>query len=78
MPHLFQGPVDKVLGGQASATNSPIKIGVIGLFSGPVAFNGGEMKKGMMIAIDEINAKREIFGSKIQLVFGDTEFLMVF
>lgn len=33
-----------------------IKIGILGPFSGSLAFNGGELKKGMMLALDDINA----------------------
>ena len=60
-------------GSGIKAAEPPIKIGVIGPFTGPVAFNGGEMKKGIMLAVDEINAKGGLFGRKIKLVFGDTE-----
>jgi branched-chain amino acid transport system substrate-binding protein len=55
------------------SAEAAIKIGVIGPFTGPVAFNGEEMKKGMMLAIDAANAKGGLFGQKIELVFGDTE-----
>jgi ABC-type branched-subunit amino acid transport system substrate-binding protein len=55
------------------AAEDTIKIGVIGPFTGPVAFNGGEMKKGMMLAVDEANAKGGVFGRKIEVAFGDTE-----
>ena len=50
-----------------------IKIGILGPFSGSLAFNGGEMKKGMMLALDDINAGGGIFGQQIDLIFGDTE-----
>lgn len=55
-----------------SAADS-IKIGIIGPFSGSLSFNAGEMKKGMMLALDEINSAGGLFGKKIELVFGDTE-----
>ncbi|MFX1555452.1 MAG: ABC transporter substrate-binding protein, partial [Promethearchaeota archaeon] len=58
-----------VLLGSAEAA---IKIGVIGPFTGPVAFNGEEMRKGVMLAVDEMNAKGGLFGQKIEIVFGDT------
>ena len=51
----------------------PIKIGILGPFSGSLAFNAGEMRKGMMLALDEVNAENGLFGQKIELVFGDTE-----
>ncbi|MFH1954772.1 MAG: ABC transporter substrate-binding protein [Pseudomonadota bacterium] len=50
-----------------------IKIGILGPFTGSLAFNAGEMKKGMMLALDEVNAKGGLFGKKVELVFGDTE-----
>lgn len=50
-----------------------INIGILGPFTGPTAFNGEEMKKGMMLAVDEINEKGGIFGMKVNLVYGDTE-----
>ncbi len=50
-----------------------IKIGILGPFSGSLAFNGGEMKKGMMLALDEINASGGLFDQKMELIFGDTE-----
>jgi len=50
-----------------------IKIGILGPFTGSLAFNAGEMKMGMMLALDEINAKGGLFGKKVEIVFGDTE-----
>lgn len=50
-----------------------IKIGILGPFSGSLAFNGGEMKKGMMLALDDINAGGGLLGQQIDLIFGDTE-----
>jgi branched-chain amino acid transport system substrate-binding protein len=50
-----------------------IKIGILGPFTGSLAFNAGEMKKGMMLALDEANAAGGLFGQEIELVFGDTE-----
>jgi len=55
------------------SAEAAIKIGVIGPFTGPVAFNGEEMRKGIMLAVDEMNAKGGLFGQKIELAFGDTE-----
>ncbi len=50
-----------------------IKVGILGPFTGSLAYNADEMKKGMMLAVDEVNAKGGLFGSKVELVFGDTE-----
>lgn len=50
-----------------------INIGILGPFTGPTAFNGEEMKKGMILAVDEMNEKGGLFGQKINLIFGDSE-----
>lgn len=50
-----------------------IKVGILGPFTGSLAFNAGEMKKGMLLALDEVNDKGGLFGQKVELSFGDTE-----
>lgn len=50
-----------------------INIGILGPFTGPTAFNGEEMKKGMQLAVDEANSKGGLFGKKVNLIYGDTE-----
>ena len=60
-------------GAGAVSAAEKIKIGILGPFSGSLAFNGGEMKKGMMLALDDINAGGGLFGQQIDLIFGDTE-----
>lgn len=50
-----------------------IKIGIIGPFSGSLAFNASEMRKGMLLALDKINEEGGLFGQEIDLVYGDTE-----
>ena len=57
----------------ARAEGQPIKIGILGPFTGSIAFNAEEMKKGMLLALDEVNGKGGLFGHKVELVFGDTE-----
>jgi len=59
-------------GGTAFAADT-IKIGILGPFTGSLAFNAGEMKKGMMLALDEVNAEGGLFGKKVEIVFADTE-----
>ncbi|MBT3256145.1 MAG: ABC transporter substrate-binding protein [Deltaproteobacteria bacterium] len=59
-------------GGTAFAADT-IKIGILGPFTGSLAFNAGEMKKGMMLALDEVNAKGGLFGKKVEIAFADTE-----
>jgi branched-chain amino acid transport system substrate-binding protein len=61
-----------ICGGSVYAAN-PIPVGILGPFTGSLAFNAEEMKKGMLLAVDEVNAKGGIFGRKIELIFGDTE-----
>lgn len=51
----------------------PYKIGTILSTTGPAAFLGEDMKAGMEIAIDEINANGGINGEKIDWVFYDAE-----
>jgi len=64
--------VGLAVAGPASAAD-PIKIGILGPFTGSLAFNAGEMKKGMELALDEVNAKGGLFGQKIEIVYGDSE-----
>jgi branched-chain amino acid transport system substrate-binding protein len=59
--------------GTAVRAADPIPIGVMGPFTGSIAFNAEEMKKGMLLAVDEVNAKGGIFGRKLELIFGDSE-----
>lgn len=59
-----------VAGAHAADT---VKIGTILSTTGPAAFLGEDMKDGMEIAIDEINAAGGIKGKKIDWVFYDAE-----
>jgi len=59
--------------GQAWAQQAPFKIGTVLSTTGPAAFLGEDMKKGMEIAINEINAAGGINGRKIEWVFYDAE-----
>ncbi|MGK4921953.1 ABC transporter substrate-binding protein [Bordetella hinzii] len=60
------------LAGPAQAAD-PLKIGTILSTTGPAAFLGEDMKDGMEIAIDEINAAGGIQGRKIEWKFYDAE-----
>jgi len=60
-------------GGTVRAQQQTIPIGILGPFTGSLAFNAEEMKKGMLLAVDEVNAKGGILGRKVELIFGDTE-----
>ncbi|HPI93144.1 MAG TPA: ABC transporter substrate-binding protein [Deltaproteobacteria bacterium] len=60
-------------GSHLMAAGDPIKIGFSGPFTGSLAFNGGEMKKGAQLAVDQINSKGGLFGRKVEVVWGDDE-----
>ncbi len=70
---LFLGCVGLISFCNNVSAASTIDIGFTGPFTGPVAFNGGEMRKGAMLAVDEMNAKGGLFGMKVNVVFGDDE-----
>lgn len=55
----------------ATAQNEPLRIGVIGPFTGPSADFGLPMLNGIMLATDEINAVGGYLGRKIELVVKD-------
>lgn len=53
--------------------NEPLTIGTILSTTGPAAFLGEDMKAGMEIAVDEINAAGGINGQPVKWVFYDAE-----
>lgn len=53
--------------------NTPLKIGTVLSVTGPGAFLGDNMKRGVELAIEEINAKGGINGRKIDWTFYDAE-----
>lgn len=57
----------------APKAKEPIKIGVIGPFTGPAAEQGKDMKIGAEYAAKQINEHGGILGRNVTLVFGDTE-----
>ena len=59
---------DDTGGGESAA---PLKIGVIGPLSGPLARGGEDHLRGYQLAVDEANANGGINGRKIELVPGD-------
>jgi branched-chain amino acid transport system substrate-binding protein len=58
---------------EPAAAQAPVKIGSILSVTGPAAFLGEDMKAGMELAVDEINAKGGVLGRKIDWVFYDAE-----
>ena len=58
---------------QPATAQNTIKIGSILSVTGPAAFLGEDMKAGMELAVEEINAKGGVAGRKIEWVFYDAE-----
>jgi len=54
-----------------SASKEPIKVGSLFSVTGPPAVVGEKMRKGLELAIDEINAAGGVAGRKLELVFYD-------
>lgn len=57
----------------AQATEKPIKIGITSDASGQYANSGASDRRGMMMAIEEANARGGVLGRKIEFVHIDTE-----
>ena len=57
----------------AAASDKPIKIGITSDASGQYANSGASDRRGMMMAIDEVNAMGGIMGRKIETTHIDTE-----
>jgi branched-chain amino acid transport system substrate-binding protein len=56
----------------AAWAEAPIKVGILGPFSGSLAHNAEEMKNGMLLALEEINGSGGINGRQLELVYGDS------
>jgi len=56
-----------------AAAQAPIRIGSILSVTGPAAFLGEDMKAGMELAVEEINASGGVLGRKIDWIFYDAE-----
>lgn len=50
-----------------------IRIGVVGPFTGPFSRTGADMKRGSMLAEDQVNARGGILGAPVKLFFADDE-----
>lgn len=61
--------------GMSAYGQAPLKIGLIGPFSGEYARWGTYAEQGMRLAIAEINANGGVHGSPLELVVGDDQFL---
>jgi ABC-type branched-subunit amino acid transport system substrate-binding protein len=58
--------------GNSSTNTSPIKVGVIGPFSGFESFIGPDILKGVQVAVAQINKDGGINGHQVQIVTADT------
>ncbi|MEO8970368.1 MAG: ABC transporter substrate-binding protein [Ktedonobacteraceae bacterium] len=58
--------------GSSSTNTSPIKVGVIGPFSGFEAFIGPDILKGVQVAAAQINSHGGILGRQVQVITADT------
>lgn len=56
-----------------AASENTIEIGILTDLSGPIAFPGGEVLKGMETAIEEFNSKGILFGKDIESIIEDDE-----
>lgn len=59
-------------GNGTPTTSTPVKVGVIGPFSGFESFIGPDILKGVQVAVDQINANGGILGRQVQVVTADT------
>ncbi|GAC1567483.1 MAG: ABC transporter substrate-binding protein [Ktedonobacteraceae bacterium] len=55
-----------------STNTSPVKVGVIGPFSGFESFIGPDILKGVQVAVGQINANGGILGRQVQVITADT------
>ena len=55
----------------AAQAQTPIKIGAINPYSGPLALYGTEVTRGYEMAVDQVNAAGGLLGRKVELVRGD-------
>ncbi len=62
-----------VLGATHAQAASTIKIGTAGPMTGDQGAFGQEIKNGVIIAVDEWNAKGGVLGKKIEIVWGDDQ-----
>lgn len=60
-------------GAWAQAAGAPLKIGLIGPFTGPSSDFGQPMLKGVQLAVDEVNAVGGYLGRPLQLVVKDDQ-----
>ena len=52
-------------------TQSPIKVGALNPYSGPLALYGTEVTRGYELAVDRLNASGGVLGRRFELIRGD-------
>lgn len=57
----------------AATTSETIKIGAVYPLSGAVASTGQNIKRGIDMAVEDINAKGGVLGKKIEIIYGDSQ-----
>src|SRR4029078_20026 len=55
------------------ATAAEVKLAYVGEISGSIAVSGGQLRHGIILAVEELNAKGGILGEKIALSQLDTQ-----
>jgi branched-chain amino acid transport system substrate-binding protein len=65
--------VVSIAASQRAAAAEPIRIGTILSVTGPAAFLGQDMRDGMALAVDEVNASGGILGHPIEWTFYDAQ-----
>src|SRR5262245_12421142 len=62
-----------LMGFAGGATAAEVKLAYVGEISGSIAVSGGNFRDGIILAVEEINAKGGILGEKIALSQLDTQ-----
>ncbi len=58
---------------QKASAPATIKIGAVYPLSGALASTGQNIKKGIDLAVEDINAKGGVLGKKIEIIYGDSQ-----
>ncbi|MCG3209034.1 MAG: Leu/Ile/Val-binding protein [Anaerolineae bacterium] len=62
-----------LVGCSQAAAGEPIKVGLIAPLSGPLATSGEAIQRGMLLAMDEVNAGGGVLGRPLELVTRDVQ-----
>ncbi len=69
---LLLAACGEVSTGSGGSAQPPIKVGLLGPFTGPAGYIGQDSIKGVQLAADYINAHGGILGRQVQLITADT------